>query len=46
MNKIRHNLFYMFIYNTALIPIAGLELYPVLTGLAMVASCVGIELSY
>jgi Cu+-exporting ATPase len=46
INKIRQNLFYAFIYNAALIPIAGLGiLYPALAGLAMAASSVSVTSS-
>jgi Cu+-exporting ATPase len=46
VNKIRQNLFYAFVYNTALIPIAGLGLlYPALAGLAMAASSVSVTSS-
>lgn len=46
VSKIRQNLFYAFIYNTALIPIAGLGLlYPALAGLAMAASSVSVTSS-
>lgn len=43
ISKIRQNLFYAFVYNTALIPVAGLGfLYPALAGLAMAASSVSV----
>ena len=46
VSKIRQNLFYAFIYNAALIPIAGLGLlYPALAGLAMAASSVSVTSS-
>lgn len=46
VNKIKQNLFYAFIYNAALIPIAGLGLlYPALAGLAMAASSVSVTSS-
>ncbi len=46
VNKIRQNLFYAFVYNAALIPIAGLGLlYPALAGLAMAASSVSVTSS-
>lgn len=46
VSKIRQNLFYAFIYNTVLIPVAGLGLlYPVLAGLAMAASSVSVTSS-
>jgi Cu+-exporting ATPase len=46
VSKIRQNLFYAFIYNTVLIPIAGLGLlYPALAGLAMAASSVSVTSS-
>ena len=46
INKIRQNLFYAFLYNAALIPVAGLGLlYPALAGLAMAASSVSVTSS-
>ena len=46
VSKIKQNLFYAFIYNAALIPIAGLGLlYPALAGLAMAASSVSVTSS-
>ncbi len=46
VSKIRQNLFYAFVYNAALIPIAGLGLlYPALAGLAMAASSVSVTSS-
>lgn len=46
VNKIKQNLFYAFIYNAALIPIAGLGLlYPALAGLTMAASSVSVTSS-
>jgi Cu+-exporting ATPase len=43
ISKIRQNLFYAFVYNAALIPVAGLGLlYPALAGLAMAASSVSV----
>lgn len=46
ISKIRQNLFYAFVYNTALIPVAGLGLlYPALAGLAMAASSVSVTSS-
>jgi len=46
VSKIRQNLFYAFIYNAALIPVAGLGLlYPALAGLAMAASSVSVTSS-
>jgi len=46
VNKIKQNLFYAFIYNAALIPIAGVGLlYPALAGLAMAASSVSVTSS-
>lgn len=46
VNKIKQNLFYAFVYNVALIPIAGLGmLYPALAGLTMAASSVSVTSS-
>lgn len=46
VSKIRQNLFYAFIYNAALIPVAGVGLlYPALAGLAMAASSVSVTSS-
>jgi Cu+-exporting ATPase len=46
ISKIRQNLFYAFVYNAALIPVAGLGLlYPALAGLAMAASSVSVTSS-
>lgn len=46
VSKIRQNLFYAFVYNAALVPIAGLGfLYPALAGLAMAASSVSVTSS-
>ena len=43
INKIKQNLFYSFIYNTVLIPVAGVGLlYPALAGLAMAASSISV----
>ncbi len=43
INKIKQNLFYSFIYNSVLIPVAGVGLlYPALAGLAMTASSVSV----
>jgi Cu+-exporting ATPase len=43
LGKIKQNLVYAFVYNTALIPVAGLGfLYPALAGLAMAASSVSV----
>ena len=42
-SKIKQNLFYAFIYNVILVPIAGIGLlYPALAGLAMAASSVSV----
>ena len=46
VSKIRQNLFYAFVYNIVLIPMAGLGLlYPALAGLAMAASSVSVTSS-
>jgi P-type Cu+ transporter len=46
VSKIKQNLFYAFIYNAILIPIAGVGLlYPALAGLAMAASSVSVTSS-
>lgn len=46
LSKIRQNLVYAFMYNTALIPVAGVGLlYPALAGLAMAASSVSVTSS-
>jgi Cu+-exporting ATPase len=46
VNKIRQNLFYAFVYNAVLIPIAAMGfLYPALAGLAMAASSVSVTSS-
>ncbi|MDH3852924.1 MAG: heavy metal translocating P-type ATPase [Nitrosopumilus sp.] len=43
LGKIKQNLVYAFVYNAALIPVAGLGLlYPALAGLAMAASSVSV----
>ena len=43
LGKIKQNLIYAFVYNAALIPVAGLGLlYPALAGLAMAASSVSV----
>lgn len=43
VSKMRQNLFYAFVYNAILIPVAGLGLlYPALAGLAMAASSVSV----
>jgi Cu+-exporting ATPase len=46
VSKIRQNLFYAFVYNAILIPVAGVGLvYPALAGLAMAASSVSVTSS-
>ena len=46
ISKIKQNLFYAFIYNAVLIPIAGIGLlYPAFAGLAMAASSVSVTSS-
>ncbi|MCA9811906.1 MAG: copper-translocating P-type ATPase [Nitrosarchaeum sp.] len=46
VRKIKQNLFYAFVYNSILIPFAGLGLlYPALAGVAMAASSVSVTLS-
>ncbi len=46
VSKIRQNLFYAFVYNVALVPIAGLGfLYPTLAGLAMATSSASVTSS-
>jgi len=46
VGKIKQNLFYAFIYNAALIPVAGLGLlYPALAGITMAASSVSVTSS-
>jgi Cu+-exporting ATPase len=46
VSKIKQNLFYAFVYNAILIPVAGVGLlYPVLAGLAMAASSVSVTSS-
>lgn len=43
VSKIRQNIFYAFVYNVALIPVAGLGLlYPTVAGMAMAASSVSV----
>lgn len=43
VEKIKQNLFYAFVYNAALIPVAGLGLlYPTIAGMAMAASSVSV----
>ncbi len=46
VSKIKQNLFYAFVYNVILIPVAGVGLlYPALAGLAMAASSVSVTSS-
>ncbi|HET6458326.1 MAG TPA: HAD-IC family P-type ATPase, partial [Nitrosopumilaceae archaeon] len=46
VSKIKQNLFYAFIYNAVLIPVAGVGLlYPALAGLAMAASSISVTSS-
>ena len=46
VSKIKQNLFYAFIYNAVLIPVAGIGLlYPAIAGLAMAASSVSVTSS-
>ena len=46
VSKIKQNLVYAFVYNAALIPVAGLGLvYPALAGLAMAASSISVVAS-
>jgi Cu+-exporting ATPase len=43
ISKIKQNLFYAFVYNIILIPVAGVGLlYPAFAGLAMAASSVSV----